>query len=160
MLKIRELDNNFLLKWPYYANIVNEWQDVKCLMAMDLNVPVGLLVASGGRVLHMFVRVGERRGGIGKTLLNYFMTTNKDRGVETTVLVSSSNTEALCFFIHCGLVYWGKGIYKDTKGILLRSERPAPKSKDQIADRERLLSSIGEDMLGKILVMEVPPSVL
>lgn len=159
-MKIREVDSSYLLNWPFYSSIAREWSDVKCLIALDLNVPVGILVASAGRIIHVYVRGDIRHGGVGKKLVEYHMVTCAQVGIETTALVSVTNLKGLCFFIKCGLVYWGVGIYKESKGFLLRSTKPAESSNDQVADREELFASTSQDMLNKILIMETPPTVI
>ncbi|QVW56242.1 hypothetical protein pEaSNUABM6_00106 [Erwinia phage pEa_SNUABM_6] len=86
-------------------------QPIRILMAVEDDIPVGIMAFADGQILYIYVPEESRFGGVGTALLKRGVLESKTALV--TAKVHPSNVGGICFLHKCGFVIEGSVVGLD-----------------------------------------------
>ncbi|QOC54553.1 putative acetyltransferase [Salmonella phage pSal-SNUABM-04] len=93
-----------LRKWIDDQN-EHRGQSIRVVMAVEDDIPMGVMAYANGQILYIYVPEESRRGGVGTALLKRAVLESK--GSVVSAKVHPSNVDGLCFMLKCGFAIDG-----------------------------------------------------
>lgn len=153
MSRIIEIRNHYIAKWPKLKTFIDERPGTICLgIQVDEEVEAVILVGQG-RIHHLHVKEGSRRGGYGTELVEY-VTRNHSEGKKLRATVSPDNIAAVMLFMKCGYRVLGKDVtWGDNRYVMEYDMDWTFKGEDPLVD----MKAEFEDMADHLYVVEALP---